>query len=902
LSLVCLDQTGSYSRGSIDGRFLPTTIIRRPFENLTKRSCSVNLPQIFLQIIPASADFYLGMADADKLFQKAEKLILKQKFDAAFEIFLELFEGEPDNEAVLLNLADLSLGLGRRDDFLRFNRLLADLYIASDFVAKAIVTCRKILKVAPQDIPTLATLALLLKQVRKTDEAIDAFREAAAVYRRNGDAGQALESLKHLVELEPDTIDEQIELAEAARETGKPALGASALMKAAEIARRNGMEERWAELAERGHQLDPSNRAACVAAAEVCLTRDRTREAIALLEPIYWRDPDDANLLKLLCRAYLSSREYAKAEPLCLKLYQSHPETLGLTERLIRGLLSNGETSRALGLLESIKEQMYLHHGKRGEFLALAEQIYRVDENNLNVLKLLPPLYNELNREADLRLALARLFSLYLAGEQYDKAAETLEIIVDVDPYGAAHGDRLLNLEGHIDAVWYRNIAGRISVPGMGHGLTAGLSEKLEGELETDTPPTLDDLIVEAEMYHRYNLTSKLEGLLQRIDRHYPGAHLDNKPLSELYEMSGFEPAPFERSSDAGSSASDGPVDPVPIDELDKISSITGLIHRQSTPEHVLSTAAQRLGRLVDASRCWIAAGPAGSTPLTAEYIAPGLAPSDPDAVLTVCSFLSEAPAIGPEGWTVDNVPSVKQLEPIAPQLLRMGIFSFVAVPLIDKEQKAGLLLLEQCQAPRRWTDGEKVLARTVASQVAIAMNSTRLRRLVRSLARTDLTTGLLPRSAYLDCLVAEARRAEGQSQPLSICLMEPSSTGGLSRRFSNAEMQSYIQQVGGTVSSHIRQNDIAIRYGPITIALCFPDTPLAHTRILIEKLQSQVRQVRVTSNVTLDFCAVASELFLGPGFDAVDAVTEVINRLESSMETLRKQRETRILLSAFGA
>jgi tetratricopeptide (TPR) repeat protein/GGDEF domain-containing protein len=859
------------------------------------------LPQIGLQIIPAPADFYLCMANANKLFQNAEKLLLKQKFDAAFEIFLKLFEGEPGNEAVLLNLADLSLRLERKDDFLRFNRLLADLYIARKVGAKAIATCRKILKAAPREAPTLAKLGHLLKQSQKTDEAIDAFRQAAAAYRRDGDAAQALECLKHLVDMEPDNLEAQVELAQAARETGQPAMGASALMKAAEIARTNGMEERWAELAMHAHQLDPSNRAACVAAAEICLTGDRTREAVALLEPISGEDPDDVNMLALLGRAYLSLHEYAKAEPLCLKLLSNRPETIGLTEQLIRGLLSNGDTSRALGLLESIKEQMYLQIGKRGEFLALAEQIYHADENNLEVLELLPPLYNELNRESNLRVALARLFNLYLASEQYDKAAETLESIVDVDPYGAAHADRLLNLEGHIDAVWYKNIAGRISVPGMGHGIAPGLSDKQDREPEPGTPSTLDELIVEAEMYHRYNLTLKLEGVLQRIDRHYPGAHLDNKSLSELYEMAGFEPAPFERSSDAGSSPSEGPTEVVPLQELGQISSITALIHRQGTPEHVLNAAAEQLGRLVDASRCWIAAGPSGSTPLTGEYIAPGLAPSDPETALMVCSFLTEASAIDPEGWTVDHVPSVKQLEPIAPQLLHMGINSFVAVPLMDKGQKTGLLLLEQCQTPRRWTDGEKVLARTVASQVAIALNSTRLRRLVRSLAGTDLSTGLLPRSAYLDCLLAEAGRAKEQLKPLSVCLMEPSAAATVSRRFSNAKIQSYIQQVGNAVSSHVRQNDIAIRYGPYTIALCLPDTPLAHSRILLEKLQSQLRQVRITAGVSLALSAVASEPFLGQGFDAVDAVTEVINRLEGSMEALRNQPEARILLSTFG-
>ena len=42
--------------------------------------------------------------------------------------------------------------------------------------------------------------------------------------------------------------------------------------------------------------------------------------------------------------------------------------------------------------------------------------------------------------------------------ENYQKAGDTLERMLDVDPYGQGHFDRLENLEGHIDAVWYKNI------------------------------------------------------------------------------------------------------------------------------------------------------------------------------------------------------------------------------------------------------------------------------------------------------------------------------------------------------------------------------------------------------------------------------------------------------------
>lgn len=838
------------------------------------------------------------MTNKSQLFRKAEKLLQKQKFDEAFEIYLALFEEEPHNEAVLLNLVDLSLRFGRAEDSLRYNNRLADLYIERKDFPQAIVTCRKILNAAPQDTRTLARLALLLQQSRKTIESAEAFREAAMAFQHNGNAAEAIDCFQHLASLEPNKPEAHTGLAEVAIKAGRPELAVRALLKAADIARRDGDEDRWAELADRAHQIAPSSPEGCIAVAKVRVTRGQPLEAVALLEPVAQAKPGDTETLKLLCSAYLDAGEYIKAEPVCLKLFHDQPENVALAEQLIRRLLSQGETTRAVGLLQEIKEQLYSQQGKKTEFLALAEQIYHADENNLDILELLPPIYNELNHDGALRLALARLFSLYLAGERYDKAAETLESILDVDPYGAAHADRLLNLESHIDAIWYKNIAGRISLPAGGRALAPGLLLEPGEEQAPGMQPALGDLIIEAEMYHRYHLSKKLEEVLTRIDKFYPGACEDNDSLEELFAAAGVEPTPAPQPPADETAGPEGVAQP--LDNLGKIPSLTAFIHRQGTPERVLRAAVEQLGQLVGASRCWVAAGPPDSTPLTAEYLAPGLAPSDSDAALMVCTFLMQLPAVGPEGWSVDDVPACTELSPVAQPLYKLGISAFLAIPIMEKEQKAGLLLVEQCQTPRRWKDNEMMLARTVASQVAVALNSTRLRRLVRSLAGTDLASGLLPRSAYLDCLLAEASRAEDQSRSISVCLMEPVDGAGLSRRLGEAEMEFYIKRIGSMVTSHVRQNDIAIRYGPYTLALCLPDTPLTHSRVVIEKLQGQLNQIKVDVDSPPRFRAAVSDLFLSPGFDAVDAVTEIVNRLETAIEDLRKQPEAAILLSRF--
>src|SRR5437773_1342566 len=153
------------------------------------------------------------------------------------------------------------------------------------------------------------------------------------------------------------------------------------------------------------------------------------------------------------------------------------------------------------------------------------------------------------------------------------------------------------------------------------------------------------------------------------------------------------------------------------------------------------------------------------------------------------------------------------------PDIQNLGIKSLLGLPLMDKDQPVGLLLIEQCDRTRAWTQGEGVLVTTLGTQVVIAVNNTKMRRLVRSMAPPDEETGLLPRSAYIDCLLAEAERAKVQAHSLSVCLVEPENPAALVKTLGDTGAQKYYQQISKVLQSNLRQNDIAIRYSPCSIA-----------------------------------------------------------------------------------
>jgi len=845
------------------------------------------------------------MPDVDRLFDKADKYLQKQKFEAALETFQEIYKYEPGDEEVLLNLGDLCLKLSRNTEAVRYLTQLGDFYVKRNEAPKAIATYRKLLKVAPQDVGILTKLAPLLEKSQKTSEAEEAYRAAFEIHRKVGAMAQALDCLEHIVKLDPDKLDTQVELGELASSTKHPEIATPAFLKAAQLARQASQEDRWAELAERAHQLDSADEAASIEAAEVYLKKDRAPEAAALLEPIHANKPDEVGILDLLSHAYLRMADYGKAEPICWKLYQARPETVPQLLRAVEGFVQTRAVDKALSLLGRMKTSLF-QQGKKNEFLQLAEKIYAVDESSLPVLEMLTALYDELNKEDGLRRSLVRIFNLYLAGEDYKKAANTLERILDVDPYGVGHHDRLLNLEGHIDKIWYENIASRVQplaavrTPSVATAGPAAAASK-EG---------LEDLVIEGEMYFQYQLTAKLATTLQKINQLYPGAEQKNDRLRELYQAAGFTPVTPVATplSTAAPAPAAEPLRTPPsapaaqsFDELKKITEVTANIYRESTPQGVMQVAVNEIGRTLSASRCWGALGAPDRPPaLIAEYCSPAASASDVPAAVKLYTVLMQQALAKPDGWLMEDVTQFPAVAPILPDILPLGVKSLLALPLMDRDQAVGLLLVEQCDRRRPWTPGESVLLTAIATQVVTAVNNTKLRRLVRSLAGSDEESGLLPRSSYLDCLLAEAARAKEQSANLSVCLVEPENSAGLVKAMGDAAVQKYFQQVSKALQSNLRQNDMAVRYNPWSIAVVFPDTALPQAGLAVEKLRRVIAQVKLDGKNPPNFCSAVCDVPLSPVFDAVDGVTEVVNRLDWALEQSHKESGKRVFLSKF--
>jgi GGDEF domain-containing protein len=124
----------------------------------------------------------------------------------------------------------------------------------------------------------------------------------------------------------------------------------------------------------------------------------------------------------------------------------------------------------------------------------------------------------------------------------------------------------------------------------------------------------------------------------------------------------------------------------------------------------------------------------------------------------------------------------------------------------------------------------------------------------------------------------------------MTVMLLQFGRAGEMLRQYGDAGVESMMRDAGQLITSHIRQHDIALRYDKTTIALILAETNERNGQLVAAKLRGVMQAARLPGSddpphVTIGF----AEAVLSAGYDAVDIVTEVINRAEAALDAAVK-------------
>jgi diguanylate cyclase (GGDEF)-like protein len=844
------------------------------------------------------------MADISKRLEKAEKYLQRSKPEAALEEYLNILDDEPGNEQVRQAAADLCLALDRRSEAAELLSSLLELEFEAGESAKGSITYKKLCKITtPTPLQTFQYAQLTEKRDRK--EALDAYALALQGFERQHKEKQALAACKRMVELSP-TIENLQLTAEKASALGEGKTAATSFVQLGLLQDQESPGSGFASY-EKAYNFDPMNFQAIYLYGRGLFSRNSVKECLAVLEQVVTKVKGLPELRELYAHALMAAKRPAEAEPYTWEAFEKDPQQLEEVASLVGVYLDVNDTRGALELAKRLEEHETVA-GRRREFIT---SMFEMSDRRLATLgftEYLVKLFDTANREHEYSHTLLKLFQLYYAAGKYGQAGETLDRAAELDPYEPGHGKRLEMLRGRIDDHHYRRIANRFhrvdNKPEAVAQASPAPAASAEPARESE-PTVLEDFILQAEIYLQYGMRSKALERLERVSKLFPREEQKNEKLRHLYISAGFTPV-YEVASAAAkattpvpaATAAKQPATPAAapsqyeenaVDNFARVTEITRNIYRQVNVKSVLFTAVNDIGRHFNASRCVAGLCTPGKPPSAAlEYCAPGVKQSDVMAIVRLIGLTQQLAANGPV--TIPNAKAARELAPAAEHIHALNIESLLAVPLLDSGDQSGILILEQT-SPRQWQQTDIVVLKTIAEQMVLAVSNVRLRTLMKTLAVTDEKSGLLKRSSYLDVLLSEVRRSLQQKAPMTLMLLHFGKASAMVKEIGEGQVESMMQQVGQALASHIRQNDVAVRYDLTTIALVLSDTTEKNAFLVVDKMRKVLAPTKIPGTEKTPPISVGiAEAVLQERFDAVDMVTEVINRVESALEIARAE------------
>lgn len=832
------------------------------------------------------------MSETAKRLEKADKYLQKGKLSSALEELRAVLAEDPANDQARQRAADLALSLNLIEEATGYLNDLFDHTAMHGRPSEAVGHYKRLQRLGSVSTDRTFRYAQLIEK-SSPREAVEAFRTSFAALLAEGNRHEALVAIKHIVALEPspENLRREAELAEAMGDHEAASASLFALGKLEESAGREALA-----VYAQAFGLDRHNPAITLAYGRCLLAADRAEEAVQVLQSQTISAPEYTDML---AHALLRAKRIGQAEPLVSKLYEHDEKALVLVGDVISAYAHAGQNFDAIRFARAIETKAKAR-GSARELINLVREISDQNPTDLELLDYLAQLYNSSNREHEYCATLLKLFELHYAQRNFIKAADCLDRASEVDAYEPGHEERLAMLRGKIDASRYSSIQSRLTSVAR---TTAKPSEQEEPEASDEQAPEksgeptiLEDLMLQAEIFLQYSMRSKAVERLERINKLFPREEDQNEKLAQLYVAAGYapkydtaKPAPAPAAPEKPTAAA---ANESAVDNFARVTEITRNIARQSSVKSVLFATVNDVGRHWNVSRCVAGLVSPGKPPSAAmEYCATGVPKSDVMGLAKLLPGLQAQTVKANGPISFERAQTAAELESVRSVLIGQKIESLLTVPLIDGDEPIGIIILEQCGGQRAFRNVDEVVLNTIAEQVVLAVNNAKLRSMVKNMGVTDERSGLMRRSSYLDVLLAEVQRNLQQRTPISLLLMNFGSASALVKEVGEDRVEEAMQEIGHTITAHIRQNDIAVRYDLTSIALVLTDTGDKNAFFVLDKLRKALAATHMPgSNGTVSVTTGIAELVMQPKYDPVDIVTEAINRVENALEMARHE------------
>ena len=163
------------------------------------------------------------------------------------------------------------------------------------------------------------------------------------------------------------------------------------------------------------------------------------------------------------------------------------------------------------------------------------------------------------------------------------------------------------------------------------------------------------------------------------------------------------------------------------------------------------------------------------------------------------------------------------------------------AVPVIFHERVMGILMATSDDPCRAWEENEIMLMRTVADQVAVAVNHARLFQQTQQQALTDALTNCFNRRFFEIQLERDLHLATRMRQPVSLIMLDIDHFKRVNDTHGHDAGDAALRQIASALREEVRGVDTAARYGGEEFAIILPQAGLEGALAVAERLRARI-------------------------------------------------------------
>lgn len=206
-------------------------------------------------------------------------------------------------------------------------------------------------------------------------------------------------------------------------------------------------------------------------------------------------------------------------------------------------------------------------------------------------------------------------------------------------------------------------------------------------------------------------------------------------------------------------------------------------------------------------------------------------------------------------GLRVEDLPADPRTSRLRSELLEPHCRSMLAVPLVVEDRVTGMLLVQSARKSA-YDEHQLSLLTTVAQQAAVALENARH----YEMATVDSLTGFFLRDYFFRRLDEEFQRVARYGGSFSVLMIDLDDFKEINDRHGHLAGDHYLGSISRTILKQLRGADLGCRYGGDEFCLLLPETDVAGSRVIAER----IRQAVSAEIVGLDDLALRTTVSIG--------------------------------------